>query len=189
MTLGDRIKEKAVCHPHGLLGRLGGRLMAIDKNLPVWVLDRLEIGPSDSVLEVGSGPGVGVELAAERAHGGWIVGVDPSETMLNMARRRNSEACEAGRVEFHRTTADTLPFDDATFDAAMTINSLHLWSDPVAGLVEIRRTMRPNSRIAVALSHFSPASTDAFERYLSEAGFKDISEHTGERGMCFLAWY
>lgn len=189
MNLGERLKEKAVYQPQGILGRLGGRMMAIDRDLPAWVLDLLEVDPSDSVLEVGSGPGVGVELAAERAHEGWIVGVDPSETMLDMARQRNSEALAAGRVEFHLGTADDLPFEDATFDTAMTINSLHLWSDPVAGLGEVRRTMRPDSRIAVALSRFSSASADEFERHLTEAGFEDVIEHTEDSGTCFLARY
>lgn len=187
MDLGVRIKEQAVRQPRGLLGRLGGRMMAMDRDLPEWVLGLLEISPSDSVLEVGSGPGVGVELAAERAHEGWIVGVDPSEVMLDRARRRNSEALRADRVQFHRGTADDLPFDDAIFDAAMTINSLHLWSDPVAGLLEVRHTMRPGSRIAVAISRFSDTPADEIERQLADAGFEDVSEHPGDSGTCFLA--
>jgi Methyltransferase domain len=56
---------------------------------PAWVLDVLGLRPSDSLLEIGPGPGVGVELAATRAPRGRVVGVDASETMLARARRRN----------------------------------------------------------------------------------------------------
>lgn len=187
MNVGGRVKEKMVCRPEGLLGRLGGRMMALDRDLPAWVLDLLEVGSSESIIKVGSGPGVAVELAAERANAGWVVGVDPSETMLDMARRRSIESIAEGRVEFHFGTADDLPFDDSSFDAALTINSLHLWPDPVAGLEEVGRVLGPSGRIAVAFSRFSPGSADEFERPLVEAGFRDVSEQTGDRGTCLLA--
>jgi ubiquinone/menaquinone biosynthesis C-methylase UbiE len=146
----------------------------------------MSAGPADAVLEVGSGPGVGVELAAARAYEGWVVGVDPSETMLEMAHRRNRAQIEAGRVEFRLGAVDKLPIDDATFDVAMTLNSLHLWPNPVAGLREVRRTLRPSGRIAVAITRFSYASPDKFEHYLSDSGFTDVSIHTGDVGTCAL---
>jgi ubiquinone/menaquinone biosynthesis C-methylase UbiE len=178
--------ENAFCLPQGRLGRIGGRLMSLDRDLPAWVLDLLEIKPSDSVLEVGSGPGVGVELAAARAHEGWVAGVDPSETMLEMAQRRNRTGIETGRVELRLGDADKLPFDDATFDAAMTLNSLHLWPDPVGGLMEVRRSLRTGGRIAVAITRYSYASPDRFECHLIDGGFTDVSVHTGDKGTCAL---
>src|SRR6266511_4734375 len=120
IAVNDYIMENMFCAPKGALGRLGGQLMSLDRGLPAWVLDLLEINPYDSVLEVGSGPGVGLELAAARAHEGRVVGIDPSETMLEMAHRRNHALIEGGRVELRPGIAEKLPFDDATFDKAMT---------------------------------------------------------------------
>src|SRR6266508_3569020 len=182
ITVNDYIMENMFCAPKGALGRLGGKLMSQDHWLPAWVLDLLEINPYDSVLEVGSGPGVGLGLAAARAHEGRVVGVDPSETMLQMAHRRNHALIEAGRVALRPGTVEKLPFDDATFDKAMTMNSLHLWPDPVAGLKEVRRTLRVDGRIAIAITRFSYASPDNFESLLIRAGFTEISVHTGESG-------
>jgi ubiquinone/menaquinone biosynthesis C-methylase UbiE len=186
VAVNDYIMENMFCAPKGTLGRLGGQLMSQDHWLPAWVLDLLEINPSDSVLEVGSGPGVGLELAAARAHEGRVMGVDPSETMLEMARRRNHALIEAERVELRPGSAEKLPFEDATFDKAMTMNSLHLWPDPVAGLKEVRRTLRSGGRIAVAITRFSYASSDKWKSYLNDAGFTDVSVHTGEPGTCAL---
>jgi ubiquinone/menaquinone biosynthesis C-methylase UbiE len=160
--------------------------MSLDRGLPAWVLDLLEVDPTDWVLEVGSGPGVGLELAAAKAYKGQVVGVDPSETMLEMARRRNRVQIEAGRVELRLGSVDQLPFDDATFDKAMTMNSLHLWPDPVIGLKEVRRTLRAGGRIAVAITRFSYASPDKFEGHLIDSGFTDVSFHTGDTGTCAL---
>ncbi len=185
-NIRERLMENTFCLPQGMLGRLGGWLMSLDRGLPAWVLDLLEIAPADAVLEVGSGPGVGIELAAARVYEGWVVGVDPSETMIEMAHRRNRARIEAGRVELRLSAVDKLPFDNATFDVAVTLNSLHLWPDPVAGLMEMRRTLRPGGRIAVAITRFSYASSDKFERHLIDGGFTDVSIHTGEAGTCAL---
>jgi ubiquinone/menaquinone biosynthesis C-methylase UbiE len=189
ITIREYVMENMFCLPQGMLGRLGGRLMSLDRGLPAWVLDLLEVDPSDSVLEVGSGPGIGLELAAARAHEGRVVGVDPSETMLEMARRRNRSAVKAGRIELRLGVVDRLPFGDATFDKAMTMNSLHLWPDPVVGLKEVRRTLRTGGRIAVAITRFSqatPASPDKFEQHLIDSGFTDISVFTGDVGTSAL---
>jgi ubiquinone/menaquinone biosynthesis C-methylase UbiE len=136
--------------------------------------------------EVGSEPGVGLELAAARAHEGRFVGVEPSETMLAMTHRQNHAQIEAGRVELHLGTADRLPFDDATFDKAMTMNSLRLWSRPADGLLEVRRTLRPGGRFAIAITRFSYASPDKFEGGLIDGGFIDVGVYKGEVGTCAL---
>jgi ubiquinone/menaquinone biosynthesis C-methylase UbiE len=186
ITANDYIMENMFCAPKGALGRLGGQLMSQDRWLPAWVLDLLEINPTDSVLELGPGPGLGLQLAAARAHQGRVAGVDRSETMLEMARRRNRALIEAGRIELRLGSADQLPFDDATFDKAMTINSHHIWPDPVVGLREVRRTLRPGGRIAIAITRFSYASPDNFESLLIDAGFTEVSIHTGQPGTCAL---
>jgi ubiquinone/menaquinone biosynthesis C-methylase UbiE len=160
--------------------------MSQDRWLPAWVLELLEIYPSDSVLEVGSGPGVGLELAAAKAYKGWVVGIDPSKTMLEMAYRRNRVLIEAGRVQIRHGRVERLPFDEAVFDKAMALNSLHLWADPVAGLREIKRTLRAGGRFAVAITRFSYASPTKFESHLINAGFTEVSIHTGEPGTCAL---
>jgi ubiquinone/menaquinone biosynthesis C-methylase UbiE len=108
--------------------------------------------------------------------------------MIEMAHRRNRARIEAGGIELWLGTADKIPFDDATFDKAMTMNSLHLWPDPVAGLREVRRTLRTRGRIAVAITRFSYASPDNFENHLLDAGFVDVSLHTGESGTCALGY-
>jgi len=184
MNLKNYIMERAFCRPQGMLGRVGGQLMSLDRGLPAWVLDLLMLRPSDVLLEIGSGPGVGVALAAAKVQ--KVVGVDLSETMLNTAHRRNRDGVEAGRIALHLGTVDALPFEDGTFDAAMTINSLHLWQDPVRGLAEVKRTLRVGGSLALAVSRFSYASPDKFKRYMIDAGFANILVHTSAQGTCAI---
>jgi len=75
-----------------------------------WVADLLEIGPNDSVLEVGFGPGVTIQRLSKIASAGHVVGIDPSHEMVEQARARNRAAIESGRVDLRRGSVESLPF-------------------------------------------------------------------------------
>jgi hypothetical protein len=58
--------------PQGVLGRLGGVIMGrMNADCGAWVSDLLEVGPNDSVLEVGFGPGVTIQRLSRLA-GRWL---------------------------------------------------------------------------------------------------------------------
>ncbi len=91
IAINDYIMENMFCAPKGALGRLGGQLMSRDRWLPAWVLDLLEINPSDSILEVGSGPGLGLQLAAVLFE---QVGVSPLLSLVSHTRHQTtSKVC------------------------------------------------------------------------------------------------
>ena len=104
--------------PRGLLGRLAGLIMAnrpsnLERNMRTLAL--VNIQPDDRVLEIGFGPGIAIERAAELAKRGKVIGVDHSALMLRQASRRNATAIAAGRVELRLGTAEKLPeFSDAS---------------------------------------------------------------------------
>ncbi|MEV6839550.1 class I SAM-dependent methyltransferase [Streptomyces sp. NPDC051133] len=86
------------------------------------------LGDAPSVLNVGAGSG-SYESAA-----GAVTAVEPSESMRARRPARLARAIDA--------VAEDLPFDDGEFDAAMTLFSVHQWSDVRAGLREMRRVTR-----------------------------------------------
>jgi tRNA A58 N-methylase Trm61 len=89
--------------PQGLLGRLGGIIMArTNEGCGAWVTDLLKVRPNDNVLEVGFGPGVIIQRLSKLAPAGHIAGIDPSLEMVEQARARNATAIQNGRVDLHR---------------------------------------------------------------------------------------
>ena len=103
--------------PEGLLGRLGGVILArVNRPFAREVIALLEVRASDKVLEVGFGPGVGIELLAEAAPMGTIAGIDPSKEMVEQAARRNAAAIRTGAVVLRHGTVEAMPFADAAFD-------------------------------------------------------------------------
>ena len=92
--------------PRGVLGRLGGIIMAsTNEGCGAWVAELLEVGPCDSVLEVGFGPGVVIHGPSKLASAGRVAGIDPSHEMLEQARARNAAA-----IRLVVSTCDTAPW-------------------------------------------------------------------------------
>ncbi len=176
--------------PKGILGRLGGIIMArSNREFARWVLGLLELQPNDKVLEVGFGPGVGIQIMAGVASGGYIAGVDISEEMVRQATARNAEAMKAGLVDLRQGSVESLPFEAGTFDKAVAINSLQVWPDALARLQEMSRVMKVGGRIAVAFSRHarpSPPSKELGSLFLS-ADFEEAQLKRTKQGIWALA--
>jgi SAM-dependent methyltransferase len=103
--------------------------------------------PAERILDVGCGPGFFVaELLDEVGSEGSIVGIDASGQMLAVAARR----CEGRRnVRFEQADAASLPVDDASFDAALSVQVLEYVPDVAAALRELHRAIRPAGRAVI----------------------------------------
>jgi ubiquinone/menaquinone biosynthesis C-methylase UbiE len=175
-------------HPEGVLGRLGGLVMArMNREAAVWVIGLLDIRPTDRILEIGFGPGVGIQLLAERASAGRVSGIDASPVMLEQAVARNREAIGTGRVQLQLGAADRLPFADASFDKVMAINSMQMWPDQAAALRETKRALKVAGRIAVVLTPLSGQSKSGMGDTLVKAGFTAPGLMEKGRTFCWLA--
>ncbi len=171
--------------PSGILGAVAGLIMRArpsnrERNARTVAL--LDIRPADRVLEVGFGPGLSVERAAELASSGMVVGVDHSELMLRQASRRNARAIAAGRVELVLGSAERLPRFAIPFDKVLAVNVYMFWSDPAVVLRGLREIMRPGGAIALTLQPRRRGATEDDTRAaarrmatsLRDAGFESV---------------
>ena len=147
-----RILDAAFGHPRGPLGRLGGVIMARSTRLRnEWTLSLLDIQRDDRILEVGGGPGALIQALAARATDGLVAEVDLSPTMLQQASKRNAQAIREGRVRLQLGSATALPFEEVSFDKALSANSMPFWPDQEAGVKEMWRVLQPGGVIAIIL--------------------------------------
>ena len=100
----------------------------------VWAV----LGDARTVLNVGAG--TGSYEPADRD----VIAVEPS-ALMRAQRPAGAAACVAA-------VAESLPFEDQSFDAAMAFSTVHHWQDPIAGLREMRRVA---SRVVVFTKDFS----------------------------------
>jgi demethylmenaquinone methyltransferase / 2-methoxy-6-polyprenyl-1,4-benzoquinol methylase len=126
------------------------RLLSFGQD-PRWrrfLVSRVEVGVSDTVLDVATGTAaVAIELV--RRTGCRVVGLDQSREMLDTGRHRVDDAGLADRIELVEGTAERLPFGDESFDALTLTYLLRYVEDPAATMRELARVVRPGGTIAM----------------------------------------
>ncbi|MBK5267120.1 MAG: methyltransferase domain-containing protein [Acidimicrobiia bacterium] len=111
----------------------------------------LHVGPGESVLEIGSGPGyILADFGRMAGPDGVAVGIDLSSKMCRLAHRRLSVDSQTVGVVV-QGDGGRLPFDDGPFDAVFMSFTLELFDTPQIAVVvaETYRILRPGGRITV----------------------------------------
>jgi len=110
--------------------------------------DFVGVAPGQRVADVGCGTGALTAELVERLGADAVVAVDPSAPFVEAIRERHP------RVEVHRAGAEQLPLPDDTFDAALAQLVVHFMTDPVAGLLEMSRVVKPGGVVAACVWDF-----------------------------------
>jgi ubiquinone/menaquinone biosynthesis C-methylase UbiE len=120
-----------------------GRALPAD-SLDTWMQAAAGFAPADrplTVLDLGCGIGRFTPSLAE-TFGGPVYGVEPSVRMLQ-------QATEHPAVTYLEGSAEAVPLPDESCDLVWLFLTLHHWSDPLQGLREVRRVLRPGGTVVL----------------------------------------
>jgi len=181
-------------HPRGLIGRAIGRVMARSNgDFNRWVVEAMRQGYRDQparIVELGPGPGVGLEAALRAFPTARLWGVDPSPEMISQFRKRNREDVTSGRLRLVNGGVDSLA-ELAPIDIVMANHVLYFWHRPSAELEKLHRVLRPGGIVGLGYQlrrsmpthaqknfpkhgHVLYDSDEEVERLLRDAGFLTI---------------
>jgi ubiquinone/menaquinone biosynthesis C-methylase UbiE len=122
-----------------LFGRLYDPVMELPENLGLRRLrEQILRGLRGRVLELGIGTGRNLPLYPSAVEG--LSGIDPDEVMLRRAEKRAGKAPFA--VDLIPVSAEQLPFEEASFDAAVATLAFCTIPDPQKALREVRRVLK-----------------------------------------------
>jgi ubiquinone/menaquinone biosynthesis C-methylase UbiE len=183
------------------------------RELAPQLADLAGVAGARRVLDVGCGPGALTAELVRRVGAEQVAAVDPSDPFVAAARER------LPGVDVRQSAAESLPFPDRRFDAALAQLVVHFMSDPVAGLREMRRVTRTGGVVAACVwdyggeraplsaywraalavdpyavdeSGLAGARAGHLAELFAEAGLEEIVETTlfsGVRQASFDAWW
>ena len=115
------------------------------------LIDALDAQPGDNIIDLGSGTGEPALTLARRMAGQIrITGVDAAEGMVKVAQKKVLDEGLTG-IRFQTMPAEQLAFEDDTFDRALCRFGVMLFEDPLQGLKEMGRVLKPDGRFALAV--------------------------------------
>jgi SAM-dependent methyltransferase len=148
---------------------------------------RADVARGAKVIDVGCGAGALTVVLAGIVGAENVAGVDPSEPFVAEARTRVPGA------DLRVGPAESLPFEDATFDAALSQLVFHFVQDPAKSVAEMRRVTRPGGGVAACvwdmtggmtmLRSFWDAARDA-----GTTGPDEIERFGGRPGQLAQLW-
>jgi len=162
---------------------------------------RCGIHEGSYIYDVGSGVGGPAVYIASKT-GCRIAGIDVSDVGIEMSSRLAEASGLGDRAEFHLGDAMSAPFEDGTFDAALSLNVMNVFEDKVGLFKEVLRVLKPGGiwallsgtfdmpgdpeiRRKMARGYLIPQYYDSLHSYrgmLREAGFEieEITEYVSD---------
>lgn len=136
------------------IDRMGRSLLTLNRDREYKTLKQmLALRPTDRVLDVGSGDGFWTARFA--AHCAQIVGLEPDEHALEYARA----LYQRPNVEYVQGNAESLPYPPGTFDKVVSVSCLEHFADPLQGLREMARVLKPGGRLAISVDSLLPENS------------------------------
>ncbi len=133
-------------------------------------LKRIDIHAGEKLLDVGCGTGVLLETLEKARPDIELSGVDPTEEMLEMARKRVSP-----KIQLEQGWAEELPFEADSFHVVVSCNVFHYIRQPADALKEVMRVLKPSGRLFITDwcdDYVACRICDIFLRMFNEAHFK-----------------
>jgi ubiquinone/menaquinone biosynthesis C-methylase UbiE len=138
----------------GVAGFVAALSMVFGRRADAQLAVRLSgMEPSDSVVDLGCGPGVAVRYAARL--GASVCGIDPAPVMLRVARLLTRPRA---KVQYVEGAAETVPLSDGSASVVWSIAAVHHWSDIDAALLETRRVLLFGGRLVAMERRAQPGA-------------------------------
>lgn len=141
MNIARHFAEQ-LARPRGAAGRVLGALMDIANRKAVQLsIERLAPRDGESLLDAGCGTGAALSAVLDQARC-ELTGIDPSETMIEAARRKLGK-----RARLQVTGMENLPFPDDSFDAVIALNVFYFLDADGVMVRSLRRVLKPGGRL------------------------------------------
>ncbi len=110
------------------------------------LIPEMQIKPDDKILEIGFGPGIGINMISEKFEGCKVYGIDFSELMFKKASIRNKKFIDDKSVKLIFRDFIKAEIDENDFDKVFCINVIYFWEDLEAPFKKIWSMLKDNGQ-------------------------------------------
>jgi ubiquinone/menaquinone biosynthesis C-methylase UbiE len=118
-------------------------------SIALQTIERMNLAPGDTVLDLGCGAGWASRLIAQRVAPGLVIGVDVSDQMI---ARATVASAGTENLRFFTGSAEELPLDDASIVKVLSIESFYYYADQHKALRELYRVLTPDGRLYILIN-------------------------------------
>ena len=155
----------------------------------------------DRVLDIGYGNGYLLQILYNKQVVD-LYGIDISDDAKKMATKKNKKAFRDNHLHLSVGDCCSLPYEESTFDAVTSINTIYFWNDTVKGLSEIRRTLKNGKSfynivytkeyldtIKYTQIGYKKFELNELKEYGKQAGFENVETKKIMNGKGFVVIY
>jgi len=177
--------------PAGLFGIFTSNLM-IKGNRDKYntLIKDLNIKANDKILEIGYGPGIGINLIAGKCDSCVIHGIDFSKLMYRRATKLNTKYIDDKRVKLLLEDFLTSNIDASDYDKIFCLNVVYFWDDLQRPFERIISLLKKDGMFCFYMAHrdfliekkspdkiFNKYSIEQITEALRQAGFSEIDHY------------
>jgi SAM-dependent methyltransferase len=159
--------SKQLRRPSGWFGRrfMGPALNRGNQRMLDAAVEALAPLSGERIVDIGFGGGHALDLIRTRVAPARPAGVEISAAMVERGRARWGDT-----VDVHLADVVAMPFEAASCDGVLSVNTLYFWQNPAAALGEIKRVLKPDGRVVLGIRRkvfllLSPVSWFGFRLY------------------------
>lgn len=175
--------------PSGFFGKIVSAMMIKwNRNCYERLIGDLKIEPNDKLLEIGYGPGIGINLILNSYDSCSIFGIDYAELMYQKATKRNKQFVNSNRAKLMFGDFLETEIDIRDFDKVFCLNVVYFWDNLQKPFGKVNSLLKDNGLFCIYmdskedLSKVTFATDDIFNKYTIEqvqdalrlVGFKEV---------------
>lgn len=189
-------------NPRGFVGAICCVIMnAINRAMYKNTVALVDVSPDDKVLDIGFGNGYLLQCLYDKCKCD-MYGIDISEDMVAAATSRNARASRDGKLHLQWGDCCDLPFDENSFAAVTSINTVYFWNNTEDGLAEIHRVLKPGAtfynvvytkdwldKLSYTKTGFQKFEPEELSALGKAAGFAEVTVNEIVKGKSFVVMY
>lgn len=167
--------------PSGKMGQvIGGHMYKGNADIIERIIQEIQPQNDLTIIDVGVGPGYSLKLLSNKFPNADIIGIDPSDEMLDYTTKNVLNSIDSSKVRVLKGETPNLPLRNDTADYVLLINMVYFWENPTSEFKDINKILKSQGKLLIYFT-----GPEGIEETIEEEGV--FYKHTEKEMIEFLS--